>query len=686
MKTFLQNFIFGVYVLILVGFFGVVGIYQMVKDQLPQLPDSLDKIALSLPTEVYSADGEVMKVLGERHPISLKDVSPYFTKAIVATEDSRFWDHHGIDHIGLVRATIANVKAGRVVQGGSTITQQLSKNLFFAFDRVWIRKFKELLIAFQMESAFSKNEILEAYCNQVYFGSGAYGVEEASLQYFGKRARDLTLLQAALLAGLPNSPNYRNPYNSLDRAMERANYVLNRLVELRFITRSEMNAALNNPLELVPPKQETNPNLYFVNFVLEKLEKKYGKDFVHFGGLKIFTTLDSRFQKFAQRSVETHLTALEKRLKPELDGLQPLQAALVSIENKTGAVRAMLGGRKYSQSQFNRAVSNMRMPGSSFKPFVYFTAMEHLGLNPASVVVDEQVTIPVPGSKPWQPKNFNDSYDGPIVLKKALMRSLNVVSAKLIHQVTPQRVIQTARQFGITSPLGPHLSLALGTSGVAPIEMASAYSVIANLGVVNEPYLIQRVEDYRGNPLYEHFYHGVQKFSQKAIYPLLDMMSGVVEQGTGRVVRRMGFKHPAGGKTGTTNDFKDAWFNGFTKDLSTSVWVGKDNNLPMLDKNDKGMTGASAAAPIWTYFMQKALKDKSRVKFPVPDGIRFARVEANTGYLATANTPNSLEVAVKLETPLQIAPIFNETMGEVDELVPAPPLTGQSETNGIPGF
>lgn len=686
MKTFLQNFVFGIYVLILVGFFAVVGIYQMVKDQLPQLPDSLDKIALSLPTEVYSADGEVMKVLGERHPISLKDVSPYFTKAIVATEDSRFWNHHGIDHIGLIRATIANVKAGRVVQGGSTITQQLSKNLFFAFDRVWIRKFKELLIAFQMESAFSKNEILEAYCNQVYFGGGAYGVEEASLQYFGKRARDLTLLQAALLAGLPNSPNYRNPYNSLDRAMERANYVLKRLVELRFITQSEMNAALNNPLELVPPKQETNPNLYFVNFVLEKLEKKYGKDFVHFGGLKIFTTLDSRFQKFAQRSVETHLTALEKHLKPELDGIQPLQAALVSIENKTGAVRAMLGGRKYSQSQFNRAVSNMRMPGSSFKPFVYFTAMEHLGLNPASVVVDEAVTIPVPGSKPWQPKNFNDSYDGPIVLKKALMRSLNVVSAKLIHQVTPQRVIQTAKQFGITSPLGPHLSLALGTSGIAPLEMASAYSVIANLGVVNEPYLIQRVEDYRGNPLYEHFYHGVQKFSQKAIYPLLDMMTGVVEQGTGTVVRRMGFKHPAGGKTGTTNDFKDAWFNGFTKDLSTSVWVGKDNNLPMLDKNDKGMTGASAAAPIWTYFMQKALKNKSRVKFPVPDGIRFARVEATTGYLATANSPNSLEVAVKLETPLQLAPIFNETMGEVDELVPAPPLTGQSETNGIPGF
>ncbi len=687
MRSFLHNLFFGVYILILAGFFGAVGIYHMVKDQLPQLPDSLDKIALSLPTEIYSADGEVMKVLGERHPIVLKEVSPHFTKAIIATEDSRFWDHHGIDPIGLVRATLANVKAGRVVQGASTITQQLSKNLFFSFDRKWIRKFKEMLVAFQMESSFTKDEILEAYCNQVYFGSGAYGVEEAALRYFGKRARDLTLLQAALLAGLPNAPNNANPYVNPDRAMARARYVLNRLVQLRFITQSEMNATLQEPLELVPPKEESNPNLYFVNFVIDKLEQKYGKEFVHFGGLKIFTTLDSRYQQFAQRSVETHLTALEKRLKPELDGIHPLQAALVSIENKTGAVRALLGGRKYSESQFNRAVSNIRMPGSSFKPFVYFTAMEHLGLNPASVVVDEPVTIPVPGSQPWQPKNFNDSYDGPIVLKKALMRSLNVVSAKLIHEVTPQRVIRTARQFGITSRLGPHLSLALGTSGVSPIEMASAYSAIANLGVVNEPYLIQRVEDYRGNPLYEHFYHGVQKFSQKAIYPLLDMMTGVVEQGTGRVVRRMGFKHPAGGKTGTTNDFKDAWFNGFTKDFSTSVWVGKDNNQPMLDKNDKGMTGASAAAPIWTYYMQKALDGKAPVKFPVPDGIRFAIVEADTGYLATTHSTHPLEVAVKLETPLRMAPLFNETQGTVDEeLVPAPPLTGQQGSNGIPGF
>ncbi|MFQ5482385.1 MAG: penicillin-binding transpeptidase domain-containing protein, partial [Nitrospinaceae bacterium] len=369
-----------------------------------------------------------------------------------------------------------------------------------------------------------------------------------------------------------------------------------------------------------------------------------------------FTTLDTRLQKFAHKAVESHLTTLRRRLQPR-ESREPLQAALVAIENRTGAVRAMLGGRRYSLSQFNRAVSSNRMPGSSFKPIVYFTAMSYLGLSPASLVVDEPVTFQIPGSTSWEPKNFDDRYMGPVVLKKALMKSLNVVSAKLVDRVTPRRVINMARRFGITSPLGPHLSLALGTSGISPLQMAAAYSVIANLGVVNAPFLIRRVEDFRGTPLYEHFYRGVQRFSQKDLYPLLDMMQGVVEGGTGRVVRRLGFKHPAGGKTGTTNDFKDAWFNGFTKDMAVSVWVGYDNNEPMLRKNGRGLTGASGAAPIWAYFMKKAHADKNPVKFPVPDGIRFAEVDVKTGYLADSETKESIRVAVKEETPLQYPPL-----------------------------
>jgi len=282
--------------------------------------------------------------------------------------------------------------------------------------------------------------------------------------------------------------------------------------------------------------------------------------------------------------------------------------------------------------------------------------MESLGYSPATVLVDEPITIDIPGTEPWEPKNFNDTHYGNIVLKKALMKSVNVISAKLVHMLTPQKVIQTARLFGITSRLGNHLSLALGTSGVSPLEMATAYSVIANLGVLNEPYLIQRIEDFHGNPLYEHFYHGVQRMAPESVYPLLDMMMGVMDGGTGSVVRRLGFKHPAGGKTGTTNDFKDAWFDGFTKDLTTTVWVGYDNNGPMINKNNKGMTGASAAAPIWALYMQKALEEKDRVKFPIPEGIKFATVDAATGYLAKAETKEKIIVGVKKEVDLAEPP------------------------------
>jgi penicillin-binding protein 1A len=298
--------------------------------------------------------------------------------------------------------------------------------------------------------------------------------------------------------------------------------------------------------------------------------------------------------------------------------------------------------------------------------------MDSLGLSPASVVVDEPVTIEIPGSEPWEPKNFDEEYAGNIVLKKALLKSINVISAKLMQQVGPEKVIRTARKFGIKSPLGKNLSLALGTSGVSPLEIASAYSVIANLGIYNEPYLIQHIEDFQGNRLYEHFYQGVQQFAPDTLYPLLDMMQGVVDRGTGRIVRRMGFKHPAAGKTGTTNDFKDAWFNGFTKDISTSVWVGFDDNDSMRTRSGRGLTGASAAAPIWVYFMQKALAGKTRVKFPVPDNIKFATVDVETGRLPGEFSLEKIQVAVKEDVDLSPLPIEDEELensaGRVQEL------------------
>ena len=653
------------------------GLYIDLKDDLPQLPDSLEKINLSLPTEIYSSQGNVIKVLGQRHPVSLNEISPRFTEAMIATEDSRFYSHGGVDHIGLTRAMLRNIRNMRISQGGSTITQQLSKNLFFSFERRWVRKIKELMVALQIEATFSKEEILEAYCNQVYFGSGAYGVEDASLVYFGKRAKDLTLLQAAMLAGLPNSPNSANPFNNFERAMKRTRTVLNRMVSSKFIGSLQLQEALETDLELAPHRIQSNPNQYFIQHVISKLEKEYGKEFVHFGGLKIFTTIDTRLQKFAQQAVTTHMKSLDKRMGTREDG-ETLQAAVVSLENKTGAVRVLLGGRDYSQSQFNRAVSNNRMAGSSFKPIVYLTAMENLGISPATVMRDEPVILQISPGKTWEPKNFNDEYFGDLILKRALMKSLNVVSAKLVNDLTPERVIKTARQMGITSPLGENLSLALGATGVSPLEMAGAYSVIANLGILNEPYLIDRIEDFRGNTLYEHFYFGVQRFSQKTIYPLLDMMRGVVEEGTGRVVRRMGFQHPAGGKTGTTNDYKDAWFDGFTKDLSASVWVGYDSNISMVDRNGRGLTGGGASAPIWTYFMKKALSGKSLVNFPVPEGIQFVEVDSKTGYLSNSSTAKTMKVAVKNDVVLTLPPSTDSIQGYFASEEPDP------ETNPVP--
>ncbi len=644
--------------LLLAGLTGV-GLYFTYSRDLPQLPDDLEKINLSLPTEIYSWDGERIMIIGERQPVSIENISPNFLKAILAVEDRRFYSHHGLDHRGFLRAMFVNLRAGRWIEGGSTITQQLSKNLFFSFERKFVRKFKEFLIASQLEATFDKDQILEAYCNQIYFGSGAYGVEEASRVYFAKRAKELTLLQAAILAGLPKSPKGANPFTNFERSMARAKLVLSRMERQKFITAEQKEEALNSELGLVTPKKKSDPNLYFANFVIDKLEKDYGKEFVHYGGLKIYTTLDSRYQRFALKAAQSHLEGLEEGIVPR-DA--PLQTAVVAIENKSGAVRAMLGGRNYSLSQFNRAISSNRLPGSSFKPLVYLTAMEVLDYSPATVVKDEPYFIEIPGTAAWEPKNFGDIYAGDIILKKALMRSINVVSAKLIEKVTPQKVVETGRKFGIKSHLGANMSLALGTSGVSPLEMASAYSMIASLGVYNEPFFIEKIEDFHGNQLYQHYYQGVQRYSQELMYPLVDMMQGVVDAGTGRTVRRMGFKHPAGGKTGTTNDFKDAWFNGFTKDLSVSVWVGYDNNDPMIDRNGRGLTGGRAAVPIWVFFMQKALQGKKQVKFPVPTGIKFVEVDVQTGRQPDYSAIESMRVAVKEE--LDLSPLPEEEPDE----------------------
>ena len=341
-RNLVERIVFGLYILLLLFVFTGVGGYFLLSRDLPRLPNSLEKINLSIPTEIYSANGERIKVLGQRYPISFEDISPNFIKAIIAVEDSSFYRHKGLDHQALIRALYMNIRERKILQGGSTITQQLSKNLFFSFERNWVRKIKELFIAFQLEATFSKNEILEAYCNQIYFGSGAYGVEEAAQTYFRKRAQELTLLQGALLAGLPNSPNHANPFTDYLRSMRRAKYILERMVKEGLISLTEKKEALSSPLELTRPREDNNPNRYFVNYVVAKLERDYGREFVHFGGLKVFTTLDTRLQDFANKAALSHLEVLEGEMTSQ-NKKNPLQVGMVSIENQSGAVRVMLG-------------------------------------------------------------------------------------------------------------------------------------------------------------------------------------------------------------------------------------------------------------------------------------------------------------------------------------------------------
>ena len=651
------------------GFIVISGLgvtYFQIKDELPRIPKNLRYLNHQPPTEIYSRDGKVLKTLGDRGYMTLDLISPNFQKAIIAVEDSTFYEHHGLDLLAILRAFYKNTVKGKAAEGGSTITQQLAKNLFFSFEKSYERKLKELLMAFQIESTFSKPEILEAYANQIYFGKGAYGVNKASQIYFGKNPSELNLLQSAVLAAIPKSPNKINPINNKEASIHRASYVLQRMVDEGYISETDRSEALKSELNLRATNTKQNPDSYFVDYVLNEMEEMYEKEFIHFGGLKIFTTLDSNMQKAAHDAAKHHVKFLESRMIKE-EGQENLEVAVVTVDNQSGAIRVLLGGLDYSKSQFNRAVSNNRMPGSSFKPFVYMSAFENLGYHPGTVIVDEPISLDIPGTTLWEPNNFNDKFKGPVILKEALAKSLNVISAKLMYELSPKRVIKTARKFGIKSPLKNNYSLALGSSGVSALELASAYSVIANLGTYKEPFLVFRVEDYGGNTLYDHFIEKSKRFSEKEIYPLLDMMKGVVENGSGRVVRRVGFDHPAGGKTGTTNDFRDSWFTGFTKNYSTSVWVGFDDNSPLIGPNGRGLTGAHAAAPIWGRYMKKIHKNIKKKEFELPDDVRYEQVNYHNGFFSPKKSKDTMRVALHsgVVLPLKPAGIVAENMKSV---------------------
>jgi penicillin-binding protein 1A len=634
--------------------------------ELPRLPDPLRRIIETPPTEIYAANGQRVLQIGGREYVPLGQISQNFVNAILATEDHRFWEHRGINKLRTIKALGITLFKKGSVQGASTITQQLAKNLFFSFERTYTRKLRELMVALQIESQFSKQEILEAYINQINISPNAQGIGAAAQLFFGKPASQLSLAESALLAGLPKSPTRYNPLRHFERAKARQRIVLGRMATAGFITPEMASQAEAQPLVFQKSRRGGRPAGYYVDWVLKTLEERYGPQVVYHGGLKVTTALDLELQMVAEQSLRSGLTDLDALMgmtparNPAGAGVRP-QGALVAVQVNSGAIKALVGGRSYAETEFNRAVESNRLPGSGFKPFLYYKAFEQMGLSPASVVIDQPVHIPVAGAADWAPKNFERHYQGAVILKQAFAQSINTVAAQLVAQIGPGPVIETAKQCGIQTPLKPVYSVALGTSGVSPLEMASSFATFASGGVHYPPFAIWRVEDAYGQVLEEHIISGAKVLDPAVAYQIVDMMQGVLDQGSGRIVRKLGFQKPAAGKTGTTNGYKDAWFTGFTTTLSTSVWVGFDRESGLKDAHRNGVTGGRGAAPIWAQFMKKATEGEPARAFIQPTGIFFQYCDAVTGEPADAMDDSAVRVA--LRRPLPDAP-FDQTASQ----------------------
>lgn len=554
---------------------------------------------------LLAADGSLLATFGDLfgEPIHLKDVPKYLPQAVIATEDRRFYSHFGIDPIGLARAVFINLRAGHVVQGGSTLTQQLAKNLFLTPDRTYKRKIQEMLLALWLEHRFTKDQILEIYLNRVYLGAGAYGVDAAARRYFNKPAKDLTLYEAAVIAGLLRAPTRFSPASDTARAGARAHQVLANMVDAGYLTEAQATAAESQRTQLahvIPIRAGTR---YFADWVAEQVTSFTGsgnRDLV------ITTTLDPRMQDAAEH-------AIADTLARDGEKSEASQGALVAM-TPDGAVRALVGGRDYIESQFNRATQALRQPGSSFKAFVYLTALEH-GITPQDHFVDGPIRI---GN--YQPHNYGNKYFGDVTVADAVAESLNTVAVQVLQRAGIDNVIATAHRLGITSELGRDLSLALGTSEVSLMELTAAYATFANGGNGAWPYGIVEVRDNRGTVIYRRSGSGPgQLVSPQIDGEMNQLLSGVIERGTGKAAQ---IGRPAAGKTGTTQDYRDALFVGYTADLVAGVWFGNDDNSPM-----NKVTGGSLPARTWHAFMLEATRGQA-IR-PLPSGP--AVVAASTG-------------------------------------------------------
>ena len=565
--------------------------------------ENLEDFKPNIVTKFYSEDGEVIKTFTAYtyDKVDLKDVPDQLKNALIATEDKNFYKHHGYDLLGIVRSSIQNVIARRTVQGASTLTQQLSRILFLSNERTFTRKIKELEISARIEKTISKDQILEMYLNNVYLGSGAYGVSAASKIYFNKKLNQLTLPELAMIAGLPQAPSVYNPYNNKDLAIKRRNQVLKRMLTMKYITEDEYKKAIDAPLHLssVPQLYTTNKAPYFSDYVVKEMEKLGFEetDIIH-GGYKVVTTLDSKAQEAANESILKNMRAWGLT-KPSQ------QAAVFSFSPIDGRILVFAGGKNYGETQYDRVTQSVRAPGSAFKPIVYAAAMEK-GITPNDIVDDSPITI---GN--WSPHNSSHKYRGKIPVYKALMISSNVCAARMIQEVGIRSVIQLARVLGISTPLEYDYTISLGSNGVKMFEFVRAYGAFANGGYIVQPYAIERIEDSRGRVLYRASKtKSSHQLSLKTAAEMTAMLKTVILSGTGTAAN---IGKPAAGKTGTTDDNKDAYFVGYTPDIVTGVWVGDDNN-----KKISGLYGGTIPARIWKDIMTVATRDYGAKDFDYP--------------------------------------------------------------------
>ncbi len=756
---------------------GVVLLFFYLSQDLPKINTLADYRPATV-TSVFSDDG---RKIGEfyrerRIVIPLSEMPKDLINAFMAAEDSRFMEHPGIDIQSIIRASIKNFRAGTIVQGGSTITQQVTKSFLLTPERTYKRKLKEALLAYQIEKRFSKEEILFLYLNQIYLGHGAYGVEAASENYFGKHAKDLNLAECAMLAGLPQAPSRYSPFRHKDRAKQRQIYTLNRMKEEGMITNLEVTEAIDRKLDIKPRKNwfiERVP--CYTEHVRRYVEKKYGEDALYNQGLKIHTAVNIEFQKIARTAVKNGLIELDRRTgyrgpiknipalqieafcKETADeigsnlmekgqiypgvvldvddqkkstlvrvgnfqGRIPLetmdwarkpnprvgphkgavknpsqvfkagdqiqvqvadeivegkeyefslyqepvvQAALLSIESETGHVKAMIGGRDFRDSQFNRAYQSRRQPGSAFKPIIYAAALDK-GYTVASVIIDSPIIYEDKSRDfVWKPHNYNEKFYGPTLFRKALVKSRNIVTIKILKDIGVDYVIDYARKLGITSEIKRDLSIALGSSGVSLLELVNAYSVFSNLGYLIEPVFITKILDRDGNLLETSDLVRKKVIDMSTAYIMTNLLESVVQSGTGWRVKAL--KRPAAGKTGTTNNLYDAWFMGYTPRYTTGVWVGLDQEESL----GRGESGSRAASPIWLEYMANALEGKPVQTFNVPEGIVFAKVDADTGLLPSEASQKTIfecfkegtvptEHTPKPETFLESEDLFKE--------------------------